>query len=160
MKFIASIILVSFCLVLTLLAQQEKGWHGIVPLHSSRTDVEKLLGPSADSCRCLYKTEHEIIHIQYSDYSCEDDSRGWDVPLDTVLLINVSPKTEVRLADLKLDLTKYQKTDNKFSPGMSFYTHEDGSIFIIVTGTDELVGSINYQPTKNDEKSCRCQQRH
>src|ERR1051326_1782697 len=156
MKFIASIVLVTLCLALPSLAQQAKGWRGIVPLHSSRMDVEKLLGPSTDSCKCLYKTEHEIVQVIYSNQTCKDDSRGWDVPLDTVLLINVSPKTEMRLADLKLDLTKYQKTDNKFSLGMSFYTHEDGGIFVIVTGTDELVGSINYQPTKNDEKSCRC----
>src|ERR1700759_2436409 len=152
MKFIASIIWISLFLALPSPTQQAKGWHGIVPLHSSRSDIERLLGSSTDPCRCLYKRKNEIIHVVYSKQTCKDDPRGWDVPPDTVLLINISLKTEVPIADLKLDLTKYQKTDNKLSPGMSFYTRDDGGTFIIVTGKNEMVGSINYQPTKDDEK--------
>lgn len=157
MKIIASIILVVLWLALPLSTQQAKGWRGIVPLHSTRTDVEQLLGRSTDSCKCLYRTEHEIVHIQYSDYSCKDNSQGWDVPLDTVLLINVIPRTGVRLAELKIDLTKYQKTEDTHLPGRSYYTNDEEGIFILVTGTDELVGSINYQPTRGDQNKFRCQ---
>lgn len=161
MRIITLLILVWLHLVLPLYAQKTKGWHGIVPLRSTRMDVERLLGASVESCQCIYKTEHEVVHISYAHGSCKDDpnTNSWDVAPDTVLLISVTPRVKLRLADLKLDLTKYQKTEDTHMPGRFYYSNDEEGIFIIVIGEDS-VGNINYQPTENDQKKFRCRQCH
>jgi hypothetical protein len=50
------------------------GWHGIVPLHSNRKEVEKMLGsPSEELPRnsVLYRTKDEAVIVFYSKGS------GW-----------------------------------------------------------------------------------
>lgn len=49
---------------------QSKGWRGIVPLHSTRADVIRLLGPpNLDGD--LYDLDNKTVHIEYSDGPCE-----------------------------------------------------------------------------------------
>ena len=76
---------------------QTRGWHGIVPLHSTRQDVERLLGSSREGCHCTYSLGNANVFVQYSVEPCLDvRERGWKVPKDTVINISVYPKVKDR----------------------------------------------------------------
>lgn len=91
-------ILLAFCLPTI---AQAKAWRGIVPLHSTRADVERLLGEPATSslvakCRCFYDLGDETVTILYANgLGCaepeERDGRvgGWNLPRDTVIEIDL-----------------------------------------------------------------------
>ena len=81
---------------------QAKGWRGIVPLHSTRTDVQRLLNATSNpECVPLFCTYYLAdMNVQF-DYSLGDCKLGgWDVPLDTVVGITVHLKSRPQLADL------------------------------------------------------------
>lgn len=89
-----------------------KEWCSIVPLHSTRVDVERLLGkPVIHGGVPTYEVAEGTISVYYSKYACGDKMNfgQWNVPPDTVLTIEVRPKKGVRLDDLKLDLKSFEK---------------------------------------------------
>ena len=56
---------------------QAKGWRGIVPLHSTRADVEQLLGPpdrKGNKPVVSYDLEKEQVTIIYSREPCSTGS--------------------------------------------------------------------------------------
>ena len=57
-------------------------WRGIVPLHSTRVDVEKLLGKpiSSRGATFVYDTNEQRINILYSSGKCVlSGSEKWNV---------------------------------------------------------------------------------
>src|ERR1700682_2400027 len=94
------------CLVLGALGLQTRSieWRGIRPFHSTRGDVERLLGKPSGNCNCEYKINGEHVNIHYSGKRCGNDAlEHWDVPSDTVLSITLYPKTDRRLSEFGLD---------------------------------------------------------
>lgn len=132
--------------------QKTKGWRGIVPLHSARADVERLLGSSNDPCRCHYKTENEFVEVNYASAPCRGSLPGWNVPADTVLSFTITPKTEQRLTDLHLDESKYVK--NYDDVMTTYYTDRDKGIEYTVSETGSIE-SISYIPSTSDNR-LRC----
>jgi len=61
-------IALGFLLFATVVVSQAKDWRGIVPLHSTRTEVEKLLGPPKNPSNQLatYKTESGMVTVMYA----------------------------------------------------------------------------------------------
>jgi hypothetical protein len=96
---IARIAIAAVCLLLTGAATSSgKEWRGIVPLHSTRADVEKLLGKPAKSVSdrgYFYDLKDEVAVVWFETTGCEGDSLhsvcgwGWNVPRDTVTSIGV-----------------------------------------------------------------------
>src|SRR5437667_3821369 len=86
---------------------------GIVPVHSTRADVERLYGVSGDSCRCTFRTSKETIDVAYVTSPCVGTVSGWNVPSDTVLSFRVTPQVWPRLSDVALDLKGFVK---RYSP--------------------------------------------
>jgi hypothetical protein len=64
-------------------SEEKKGWQGIIPLHSTRADVERVLGRSRDPCNCIYETQEEFIYFDYATSPCKGSLPGWNVPTDT-----------------------------------------------------------------------------
>src|SRR5947209_3105424 len=106
-------IFISIFLVLTLnLIAHAKEWRGITPLHSTRADVERILGqpsrPSKDAFSTYYLDEG-LVQIFYavngypSSKSCSEI-----VPQGTVLVIYFSPKPE---NDLHPDVSGFKEFD-------------------------------------------------
>jgi hypothetical protein len=93
---------------------QTDGWRGIIPLHSTREDVERLIGPAYDATKSLYKSNLENISIRYSEGPCLG-STGWKVSVDTVLDITIYPQPfgRIRLADLDIDRNRFKKEDDR-----------------------------------------------
>jgi len=145
------------CAILALVAlSQVKGWRGIVPLHATRTDVERLLGSPTKShgVAFTYDTAKERVLIFYSAGPCKKGvSDEWNVSPDTVVSISVYPKTKLLVAELGMDKAKYERLGDPHVAGTVHYTNEDEGVRIdasIAEGESEEVNSMTYTPTPRD----------
>jgi hypothetical protein len=144
-----------FCLTLSLaLLTEAKEWRGIVPLHTNRAEVERLLGTSDGVGSGVYKLENEVVFIQYSGKPCETgETYSWNVLRNTVINISVSPRVLPRFADLQLDLSRYKEKDDPEVGGYTYYIdEEEGHTYDVTNG---LVMSIGYTPAAKD-RNLRC----
>ena len=128
---------------------QERGWHGIIPLVSTRADVENILGSPVKENDSVYGTKKEVISIVYSGGPCKEGRAGaWNVPADTVIRIGIAPKKSLRISDLHIDISKYEKIDHPHISGMLSYVNEEDGI--TVNTRYENVEMIFYGPTVKD----------
>jgi hypothetical protein len=146
--------LVILCCVVVI--SEAKEWHGIVPLKSTRTDVERLLGkPNAKYDR--YLIGNEEIDITYSGDRCVN---GWDVARDTVISIAVSPGGRPSLSDLQPDLSKFTKEADTHIRGRVYYVDAIEGIRYHVQEQDtgkDIVIIVYYLPSTKDNR-LRCVQ--
>lgn len=133
---------------------QTAGWRGIVPLRSTRGDVERLIGkPNIEYG--LYDIANERVRISYSGDPCSEGLQGaYKVPRDTVVSIDVTPQNTVRLADLRLDPGKYQRTAGRPERDHSLYRNEEEGVTYLVSeggGAESgVVQRIHYGPAAKD----------
>src|SRR5258705_2334459 len=84
-----------------------KEWRKIVPLQSTRADVERLLGPAEQPYGVDYELKDGVISIVYSTGPCEKGSPGgWNVPEGVVISFSFSAKRKEREIELKLNRQK------------------------------------------------------
>src|SRR5438876_288297 len=128
-----------FCVLLVLFQVNvcsAKDWRGIVPLHSSRADVARLLGiPVLSGGLPTYDLPNETVSIFYSEYACGDKMNfdQWNVPRDTVLGITVRPKTKVQLKDLLHNLKDFKKEEPAGDiRGYYYYVNKEDGLTIEV----------------------------
>ena len=140
---------------------QSNIWNGIVPLRSTRSDVEKILGlPTPDSVAhhaADYKTKDGKVFILYSSGPCNTKpSNGWNVPELTVILISFYPNVAPKLRDLRLDLKKFEKRPDPEILNEIYYTDELNGISLTVdSGDPETVIGFRYFPeSKYDYLKC------
>lgn len=76
------------------MAQRSTGWKGIVPLQSTRADVDRLLGKGAGKCQCIYRKPTEIVAVDYAKAPCKGAVNGWNVPSDTVLKVRITNRSQ------------------------------------------------------------------
>lgn len=147
---------VSIVCVATLLLMasmtQAKEWHGIVPLHSTRADVERLFGqPQSDYWH--YNFEEERAHITYADGQCEEGlPGGWNVSKDTVIEIYTMPKKNLKLSDISLPGKDYQQIRAAHTQHIYYVDAEEGVRYTVLEG---IVQNISYIPSAKD-KSASC----
>ena len=141
------IVLLTFLLVVS---TQGKAWRGIVPLRSTRQDVERILGPSKDACNCIYITPTEVVTIDYARDSCAVNPQGWDVPRDTVVTINVSFIHPPKLSDLKVDTRKYKRMSDLHTPATYYSNETEGMMYQV--SEDGMVALAVHGPTSDDFK--------
>jgi len=143
--------LIGLCALLLCSADtlRAKEWRGIVPLKSTRADVEKLLGKPNQLGR--YELENERVHFYYATGSCNKlESCVCFVPKDTVLGISVEPEAYVKLSDLKLERGKYEKNRGGHLPTIVTYSNDDEGVIYTVDDEDDEVMEITYVPTAED----------
>ena len=118
-------------------AAQAKEWRGIVPLQSTRADVERILGSpwhQFSSARSIYLTDHAEVEITFADQSNADAERcSGKVPSGTVLSIFVLPQGEVSLIDLQIDLKQTKAFNVPFGPLEYSAYYDERSGFIVRT---------------------------
>jgi hypothetical protein len=134
---------------------QEKGWRGIAPLHSRRTDVETLLGSPKESrgVASTFQTKDGRVRVFYSSGFCKKGAANdWNVPPDTVVSLTFEPNDDLMVADLKLEKTKYERVpDPHLQSGVYYFNKEEGiRISARVLGDGEDVQSITYEPAAKD----------
>jgi hypothetical protein len=131
-----------------------KAWKGIVPLHSTRADVERLLGPpkGEDSA---YEIDGATVLIGYSAQGCQEGlPGGWKVPADTVVSIAVSSTNEIKLTDVLVSGRNYEQIYRIHTPQLVDYVDvQDGVHYAVIDGS---VQSITYVGSEADERKLRC----
>jgi hypothetical protein len=143
--------LAAIMLLFSMVAVSEaKDWRGIIPLRSTRADVEGALGkPNAPYGR--YHIKNEEADITYSGERCRN---GWNVPPDTVIRIAVSLSGNRKLSEFNLDPNKFRKESDTQLTGNTYYTNREQGVTYRVLENGTVV-SIYYGPTKEDE-GLRC----
>ena len=128
---------------------QEPGWRGIVPLHSTRKDVERLVGPPIIPGGITYDLKTERLNVVYSGGTCREVAGQWDVPRGSVIGITIYPQTRLVLADLKLDLNRFEKFINPYAGDRVAYTNKEEGIAVSTTLNGGVI-SIEYFPAAKD----------
>ena len=148
--------------LIVLVCCQSNVWNGIVPLKSTRADVEKILGsPTPDSVArhaADYKTKDGKVFILYSTGPCNiKPSNGWDVPELTVIEIGFYPDVAPKLRDLKFDWEKFEKQPDPEILNVTYYTNEtDGIVLTVENGDPETVICFSYYPeSKYNDLKCK-----
>jgi len=146
LKMIGHILFLS---VVTLGFLQERGWRGITPLHSTREDVERLIGPPIRPGGITYDLKTERVNVVYSDGVCrKGQASEWNVPSGTVIGITIYPQTKLTLSDLRIDMSRFKKFINPHNPDSVFYNDDENGISI---GTQHgEVDVVQYLPTRKD----------
>jgi hypothetical protein len=158
MKFI----LFSFFFILCVtIDASAKAWRSIVPLHSTRADVERLLGKPTNGMS--YDLEDERVEIFYVEKPCESTGPlpGFNVPTGTVSQIIVSYKKQKRKSDLNLDESRFSKTKESDTDWQYYSSHEEGVLYTIYEPegeTNGIVGQTIYFASTGDEH-LRCPQK-
>jgi hypothetical protein len=108
-------LVVGFSLILVVAATAKaKGWRGIVPLHSTRSEVEKLLGPPTEetTSSAVYVTPNETVVIYFANgHPCGIGAKysPWRVAGNTVTKIFITPNPGSPLSQLSIDESRYKK---------------------------------------------------
>ena len=87
-------------------------WRAFVPFLTTRNDVEADLGApfSGKDYIWIYDTAEERLTVWYGGgKSSGTDGCRWDIPKETVFQFVLAPKKRVRLAEMNIDLSKFQK---------------------------------------------------
>ena len=152
-NIIRTLVYLAWILPIPLLLQQEKGWRGIVPLHSTRAEVEALIGPPLANGR-TYALKEERVNVVYSEGGCDRNKAEWNVPQNTVLGITIYPQTKVFISDLRLDLSKFEKLIDEQNPNFVSYRNQDLGMGIRAKSNGEIV-VVEYFPLDKD-RHLRC----
>jgi hypothetical protein len=147
-----------FSAILLCNAPSLQGWKGIAPLHSSRADVERLLGTPSTPCKnlCSYETKSEVVLVRYSGDSCtNNEDNRWRVPAGTVISVTINLQERPRFSNLKLNRKKFTKTNDPELHGYTSYTSAELGVHYSVNA-EGRVYSINWFPSLKDENALRC----
>ena len=151
---LSAIVAVLACLILFFpRSANGKVWKGIVPLHSTRADVETMLGPpmGEDS---VYDIDGERVVISYSSQGCQEGlPGGWKVPANTVVSIAVSPKNEIKLADVLVSGKHYDQIYAIHTPQVDYVDVQEGLRYVTLNGS---VLDVAYLASAVDDKQLRC----
>lgn len=158
MKLVTVLLLCSAGLLSAPSPPQAGGWRGIVPLRSTRADVERLIGkPSVG--RGAYDVEGDRVYILYTRDQCSGGLEGgYKVPPDTVVSINVMPRKGLRPSDLRFAPDSYKRLEDASDPAVASYrSEEDGVTYLVYEGgeRDGELRLILYGP-RADDAHLRC----
>lgn len=138
-----------------------KPWRGIVPLHTTRAQVRKLLGKpiiGGEGSLDLYDLKEGRIRVMYARHPCEEglpaDWGNWRVPHDTVVNISIQLHEEIPLKRLRIrNIQRYK-----------WYTGESGATYyhdpirgLEYQVQEGMVTAITYGPARRD-RALRCKQ--
>jgi len=141
------------CLILVVAAANvsAQGWRGIIPLHSNCEEAKQILGITECKNR-TYDVDDFKVSILFSDGIC---TSGWNVPVGTVITLDVHSKVPQQISALKLDTSQYRKVINAHLPSLTRYENEERGESLTVS-SGGFVTEYFYGPSTKDF-SLRCQ---
>jgi hypothetical protein len=153
-KLSATVTIFACVVVLTPRPANGRPWKGIVPLHSTRADVDRILGPASGE-DSNYDIDGQRVEIKYSSQGCQEGlPGGWNVPANTVVSISVSSAKEIKLADVLVSGTNYDRIYGVHTPQMIDYVDvQEGVRFATNDGS---VQTTTFFATQADDKKLRC----
>ena len=150
-------IILVVCLVLIgINSASAKSWRGIEPLHSTRADVERLLGLPVDKTAgmWIYDFPEERAFISFSSGKpCEEGlPDGFKLPKDIVVDIRIDPTTERRWAEVRTPGKDYEQSHSGHTGDVYYVDAEEGITFTVA---GDFVQSMSYGPSARD-KNYQC----
>lgn len=138
-------------IVAALVQSEGSGWRGIVPLRSTRAQVERQFGAFDQKCQC-YKTKNEFVRVNYATGPCTGDLRGWNVPRGTVLSLTVLPEKMAPFSEWEPNNEVFVKTtDDAFT---TYYGNGQRGIRYSVSQSG-FVTQISFVPSiKDNHRRC------
>ena len=150
---------------LLLVGFQEKQmeWQALVPLVTTRNEVEARLGApiSGKEYIFVYDTMDYRVTVWYAGAKkAADDGCSWDTPNDTVFRFVLAPKKKVTLADMNIDLAKFQKQKALEMVRDYYYYNQNEGITITtrMTEGEEILLSIERGPDAAQRKTFCCKE--
>jgi hypothetical protein len=141
------------CIISTVLAcclptvAHGKRWRGIVPLRSTRAEVERVLGSGTDG---YYHFDEKRVHVNYAQGECNPVNACLClVPKDTVISIYVQLEFDMRFSRLKIDKRKYKKHVSRDPTFATYANDEEGVIYTVSQKRDNVI-AIESIPTAKD----------
>jgi hypothetical protein len=144
-----------------------KDWRGLTPLRSTREDVEKLLGeppaPPKDGSRSytinkgrsIYLVDEGEVYIVFAEVLSEGPRECLNTVAEgTVLLIQVTPKTKMSIAEFVTDGKKYRKFDPSAPPNLGYEAYVNEEDGLIVRGFKGIIDQIVYVASALDRPQC------
>ena len=141
-----------------------KDWRGILPMHSTRADVEALLGPppppppdrsyTLHPGRYIYFLDEGEVYIVFAD---TEFLKGLDCPstkAGTVLMIQVTPKEQIPVSNLNLDEKTFTKFDPSQNPGLGYEGFIDKNEGLVIRAFKGTVQELVYFATASDQARC------
>lgn len=151
-------VLITLLLSFTVLASGqslEDGWKGILPLRSTKKDVEKTYGPPSridDNDYYQYVGDNFSAQVNYSTEPCSGNQydRGkYNVPKDTVLDIWVYVRGNVLLSTVEFDRSKFVRKPDQELLNLVHYYSSDNAMSISSSISDkegnEYFGRVIYR---------------
>jgi hypothetical protein len=135
-------------------------WQGIVPLGSTRAEVEQLLGPPKSSLGeiYLYDTSENRVGVSYTSDPCSvNGANPTGAATDVALKIVVSPKKVLLVQDLHLNKDKYKRIQDDHPENSVHYLNSlDGITVdaILNNGCEQVVGISYHATARNRELRC------
>jgi hypothetical protein len=131
---------------------ETRGWRGIVPLHSTRADVEKRLGPPPEPGNLLvvYDYGDHAVSVEYSSGPCWKEVKGgWDVPPGTVISILIGFKERsTQFPPSRIDKRKFKRAQDGHLPSVHYFVNKgDGITYEVQEG---MVQSVEYYAAAKD----------
>lgn len=144
-------------LALVLLCQNSmaKDWRGIVPLKTTRAEVERRFGKPNKWGNYEFKDERVSFH--YGGGPCKglylalrEDNCKCLVNQGTVMSIFVKPTVKRKISDLKLDMQKFERTPITPFPHTFEYDNITEGITYTVDEPADEVTTVTYYPSPVD----------
>ena len=161
----------------------ENGWQGLIPIQSTKANVEKLFGKGIQmKSQVFYQFQHDtkdaIISVGYA-IPCGENPHllsRFDVPPNTLIRYRVELKQPIPITDLKFNKNRFERNvstyRNEATPGRFSYkqfreeldklpNESSGALEIAFWG--EIIGNIDYvrffeyDPTFDDFDKYRCE---
>lgn len=144
-----------------------KEWRGLKPLHSTRADVERLLGepppPPKDGTRVyalnkgrsIYFLDEGEIYIVYAEPEVPAAASCLGrIPAGTVLLIQVTPKPDWTFSELQLDERDFRKFDASQPPNLGYEGYINEQEGLVIRTFKGRVEQISYFASALDKALC------
>jgi hypothetical protein len=139
-----------------LLASQLCGqdWHRLVPMKSSRADVEGLLGKGNAGFASIYELRDGVLYVEYSTGPCSEiKPSGWDAPVDTVVSFSFKSRRKLRVSDLRINRKSFTLIKDPVAGGVDYLVNKHlGITYQIQLGE---IDNVEYFPSsKFDHLKC------
>lgn len=146
----------------TLITDRNKpiiSWLGLVPLQSTRIDVEQVLGKAkwSHGSTFIYETACERVNVVYSKGACEvSEVYRYNVPADVVIKFEIAPKQKIVVSTLKLSQSYVRQQESHPANWVQYRNREDGiRVDSLIDNNVETVRVITYEPRAR-EKDREC----
>jgi hypothetical protein len=140
------------CLVSSPIIAVTKEWNNIRPLHTTRREVEKILGKPVETndrgCSAIFEKGDERIEVYYLCFSCDKGKKeNKKKRIDVVLRVLRNFRNRPALSDLGFDLSKFTKAEGHIKGDIAYNNKREG-IAIFTDG--DKVRMITYYAAESD----------